>query len=141
VGERLSAAGSVLRFETSLAPRLVELATITVGAHWKAEFEWWAHSRRALDAGVDSMAIDAIRTGNPPTFSDDSDRVVYRSASELVSTGSLSEETYTEALRLLGTAALVELVSLCGYYTLVSYTLNAFAVPLPPGATMAWSKE
>lgn len=26
----------------------------------------------------------------------------------------------------------VELGSLCGYYSLVSFTLNAFAVPLPP---------
>jgi hypothetical protein len=31
-------------------------------------------------------------------------------------------------------AGLVELVSLCGYCTLISFLLNAFAVPLPPGA-------
>ena len=28
---------------------------------------------------------------------------------------------------------MVELVSLCGYYTLISYLLNAFTVPIPPG--------
>ena len=39
---------------------------------------------------------------------------------------------------LLGERGLVELVSLCGYYTLVSFTLNAFAVPLPDGVAPKW---
>jgi 4-carboxymuconolactone decarboxylase len=39
---------------------------------------------------------------------------------------------------LLGDTGLVELVSLCGYYTLISFVLNAFEVPLPPDTTPAW---
>jgi hypothetical protein len=34
---------------------------------------------------------------------------------------------------------MVELVALCGYYTLVSFLLNAFTVPLPPGALPMWA--
>jgi hypothetical protein len=34
---------------------------------------------------------------------------------------------------------MVELVTLCGYYTLVSFLLNAFDVPLPPGAVAQWA--
>jgi hypothetical protein len=34
---------------------------------------------------------------------------------------------------------MVELVSLCGYYTLISFLLNAFAVPLPPDAAPMWA--
>jgi hypothetical protein len=34
---------------------------------------------------------------------------------------------------------MVELVSLCGYYTLISFLLNALAVPLPPGAAPMWA--
>jgi hypothetical protein len=45
---------------------------------------------------------------------------------------------YAAAQQLLGDAGMVELVSLCGYYTLVSFLLNAFTVPLPPGAAPAW---
>ena len=38
---------------------------------------------------------------------------------------------------LLGTYdRLVDLVGLCGYYTLISMTLNAFEVPLPDGAAV-----
>ena len=47
VGARMSALGAELRFGTSLERRLLELAIITVGAFWKAEFEWWAHVRMA----------------------------------------------------------------------------------------------
>jgi hypothetical protein len=36
---------------------------------------------------------------------------------------------------------MVELVSLCGYYTLISFLLNAFAVPLPPDALPMWAES
>ena len=39
IGERLAGVGSVLRFGSSFEPALLELAIITVGAHWAAEFE------------------------------------------------------------------------------------------------------
>ena len=39
------------------------------------------------------------------------------------------------------TTGVVELVSLCGYYTLVSFLLGAFAVPLPPGAPLTWGSS
>ena len=138
VGSRLLALGTVLRFGTSIDRRLVELAIITVGAHYRAEFEWWAHSRMAREAGVSPEVIDAVRRGGQPPFADEAERSVHAVASELVSTGSLTDATRAEAQRLLGHSGLVELVSLCGYYTLVSYTLNAFAVPLPPGVALAW---
>ncbi len=84
VGRHLSALGGRLRFKTSIERRLSELAIITVGAAWRAEFEWWAHARIAREHGVS----DAV----------------------------------------------------CGYYTLVSFLLNAFAVPLPPEALPQWGE-
>ncbi|HZU74932.1 MAG TPA: carboxymuconolactone decarboxylase family protein [Acidimicrobiales bacterium] len=138
VGARMSALGATLRFETSIDRRLLELAIITVGAHWRAEFEWWAHSRMAREAGVTDEVIEAIREGRVPSFADPAEGVVHAVASQLAATGGLADATYGEAHRLLGDRGLVELVSLCGYYTLVSFTLNAFRVPLPPGVAPAW---
>ena len=48
-------------------------------------------------------------------------------------------EEHDLARQLLGDRGIVELVTLCGYYTLVSFTLNGFDVPLPPGETPTWS--
>ena len=59
-------------------------------------------------------------------------------ARELASTGRVSPDAYAAGQRLLGDQGMVELVSICGYYTLISFLLNAFEVPLPDGATPAW---
>ena len=58
--------------------------------------------------------------------------------SQLTETGRLDTVAYDAAQQLFGDAGIVELVSLCGYYTLVSFLLGAFAVPLPPGAPLMW---
>ena len=58
-----------------------------------------------------------------------------------VGSGRLDQETYDAAHRILGDAGMVELVSLCGYYTLVSFLLNAFTVPLPPDALPMWAES
>ena len=138
VGRRLSSLGRVLRFETSMERRLSEIAVITVGARWKAEFEWWAHARMAREHGVADAVVDAIGRGEDPPFGADDERVVYTVARQLSETGQVGDDAYTAARQLLGDAGMVELVSLCGYYTLVSFLLNAFEVPLPSGASPAW---
>ena len=138
VGARMAELGGVLRFGTSIDRRLLELAIITVGARWHAEFEWWAHSRMAREHGVPDDVIDAIARGEQPNLTDDADRAVHAVAVQLGERGRLDDDTYAAAHRVLGDAGMVELVSLCGYYTLVCFTLNAFEVPLPPGAARTW---
>jgi 4-carboxymuconolactone decarboxylase len=141
VGTRLADLGAALRFRTSIDRRLLELAIITTGAHWKAEFEWWAHSRMAREHGVTDDVIDAVARGEEPPFSadDDAGRAVHTVARQLAATGRIDAAAYDAAQRLLGDRGMVELVALCGYYALVSFTLNAFEVPLPAGATPVWS--
>jgi 4-carboxymuconolactone decarboxylase len=138
VGRRLSSLGRVLRFETSIERRLSEVAIITVGARWKAEFEWWAHARMAREHGVPAAVVDAIGRGAEPPFEADDERVVYTVARQLTADGHLDGHAFAAAQRLLGYDGAVELVSLCGYYTLVSFLLNAFMVPLPAGEAETW---
>jgi len=138
-GTRLADLGATLRFKTSVDRRLLELAIITVGAHWQAEFEWWAHSRMARQHGVADEIVDAIGRGDPPPLTADDERAVYNAARQLVTTGRLDDAAYSAAAGVLGEQGIVEIVSLVGYYTLVSFTLNAFEVPLPPGVEPAFS--
>jgi 4-carboxymuconolactone decarboxylase len=137
IGGRLAELGAALRFQSSIERRLLEVAIITVGARWKAEFEWWAHSRMALQFGVSPEAIAAIAAGTPPSLPDD-ERTVHEVARQLVENGHVDDATYVAARNLLGDRGIVELVTLCGYYTLVSFSLNAFAVALPPGEERTW---
>src|ERR1051326_4660610 len=69
----------------------------------------------------------------------DDERAVYQAARQLTRAGQLDAPAYEAVQRLLGDAGVVELVSLCGSYTLISCLLNAFEVPLPPGAAPQWN--
>ena len=137
-GRRMSSLGATLRFGTSIERRLSEIAILTTGARWQAEFEWWAHAPMAREHGVADAVVDAIGRGSDPPFEADDERAVYAVARQLGHSGHLDQETYDAAHRFLGDAGMVELVSLCGYYTLISFLLNAFDVPLPPGAAPMW---
>jgi 4-carboxymuconolactone decarboxylase len=140
IGQHLTSLGATVRFGTSIERRLSEVAIITVGARWKAEFEWWAHARMARRHGVPDAVVDAIGRREDPPFAAADERVVYDVAAQLTETGRLGQDAYDAARRLLRDTGVIELITLCGYYTLISFLLNAFAVPLPPGAAPQWGE-
>src|SRR5262245_13090167 len=51
-----------VRYDTSLPREVVEIAVLVTGAHWKAQVEFFGHSRMALQLGIPAQAIEAIRT-------------------------------------------------------------------------------
>jgi 4-carboxymuconolactone decarboxylase len=126
--------GELIRYDTSLKPRLSELAILVVARRWRTQYEWSVHATEARKAGVDEAVIEAIRTGKPPSFNDHVDRVVFEFSSAVAANGQVSDEQYRTTLADLGERALVELVALLGYYTMVSFTLNIFDIPAPGGA-------
>ncbi len=137
-GGPLATLGAALRFESPIERRLIEVAIITIASHWRAEFEWLAHARLAHEAGVPATVVNAIGHGEEPEFSAADERVVYAAVRELVTTGQLADANYAAAHDLLGDSGTVHLVALCGYYSLISFMLNAFRVPLPAGAEPMW---
>ena len=131
-GQRL---GAYCRYGTSLPRNLSELAIITTGKHWTAQYEFYAHARLALEAGVPQAAVAAIRTGGAPTFEDDGERFVYDFVTEYFRTNRISDATYQRGLDLVGERGILDLVAIVGYYSLVSITLNVFEVDLPEGVS------
>jgi len=63
---------------------------------------------------------------------------VYSVARQLAERGRADDTAYSSARSVLGDRRMVELVTLCGYYALVSITLNAFEVELPDGVAPQW---
>jgi 4-carboxymuconolactone decarboxylase len=139
VAGRLAAdLGEQLRFRSTLTPRQREIAILVVGAHWKAEYEFWAHADLARLAGIGDDLIAPLRDGTVPDLRDEAEAVVHAVASELLTSGALSDERHERAVELLGREGVVDLVLLVGYYCTVSFTLNAFRVALPPEAPPIW---
>jgi 4-carboxymuconolactone decarboxylase len=139
LAERAQNLGAFCRYGTVLPPPLSELAIITTGAYWKAGYEWAVHAPIALKAGVDADVIEAIRTGKQPKFDRADAAALYGFTYELLHNRKVSEATYRTAEKELGNRALVDLVGIIGYYTLISTTIVAFEVPVPEGAADPFS--
>ena len=124
-----------VRYDTSIPRDVVELVLLITGAHWKAQVEFWGHSRMALHAGIPAEAIEAIRTGRHPELPRPDLQAAYDLVSEFYATNRVSKPTYDRALAELGERGLVEIIGACGLYGLVSMTLNIFEAAIPEGET------
>jgi 4-carboxymuconolactone decarboxylase len=131
LADRAQALGVFCRFRTTLEPRHSELAILITGAHWRAGFGWAVHSPIAIKVGLDAAIVDAVRKGHVPVFNRDDDICVYQLAIELLENRKVLSETYKRAEKVLGTQAVVELVGVLGYYSLICMTIIAFEIPLP----------
>ena len=133
LAEKAQALGAFCRYGTRLPPKLSELAILVTGAFWRSGFEWAVHAPIARREGISEAVVEAIRLGERPDFSDAAEEAVYDFASELHRDHRVSDNTYGKITDLFGQEGAVELTGILGYYTLISMTINAFAVPLPKG--------
>ena len=125
--------GEQLRFNTMFPPKLSEIAILVTARHWTSHYEWYAHKRLALKGGMDAKIIDAIRDRRTPDFDDPKGQMIYDVAKALHEGHTLPKPLYEAAVELLSMRGLVEVIGLCGYYTMVSMTLNTFEFDLPDG--------
>ncbi len=125
--------GAVLRFDTIFPANLSEIAILVTARHWTSHYEWYAHKRLALKGGMDPKIIEAIRDRRTPGFENAKAQMIYDVARSLHESHGLSQALYNEAIDVLTLRGLVEIIGLCGYYTMVSMTLNTFEFGLPEG--------
>ena len=131
LARRAQKLGELVRYQTSLPPRLSEFAILIVARHWTAHFEWHAHKKEALKAGINPEAIAMIASHRRPVFENDAQQAVYDISKSLLETKVVADELYQTGIRALGEKGMVELVAILGYYSLVAMTLNAFEIGLP----------
>jgi 4-carboxymuconolactone decarboxylase len=125
--------GEQLRFNTIFPPKLSEIAILVTARHWTAHYEWYAHKRLALKGGMEPDIIDDIRDRRTPVFDDPKGQMIYDVARSLHEGHGLSQVLYDAAVELLTLRGVTEIIGLCGYYTMVSMTLNTFEFGLPAG--------
>jgi 4-carboxymuconolactone decarboxylase len=131
LAEAWSRLGAILRFGTSLPPRVSELAIIVTARRWNSQVEWLIHSESARKAGVSESAIEAIKDARAPVFDDPELADVYEYVRQMQHSGDVSDELYGRIVARWQAVGVVELTALVGYYTMVSMTLNAHGIPVP----------
>jgi 4-carboxymuconolactone decarboxylase len=135
LADRVRHLGDFVRFESAFPAPLRELAILLVARFWSAHYEWNAHRKHAVAAGLDPAIATAIETGRRPAALSPDEALVCDLVSELLTDKDISDATYEAATNRFGERAIVELIGTAGYYGFVSLVLNAARVPVPEGGT------
>jgi 4-carboxymuconolactone decarboxylase len=125
--------GASMRFNPSMPRKLNEMAIIITARYWTSQYEWYAHHRAALDAGLSPAIADAIASGRRPTGMQKDEEAVYTFCTELLHTKQVSDATFKTTKDAFGEKGVVDLMGVMSWYQMVSMLLNTDRYPLPDG--------
>ena len=125
--------GAYVRYASSIPPDLNELAICMAGRKWTAQYEFYAHRKLGIDAGLPAAVLDAVANGTTPTNMSADVALVYNFVTALLGTGSVPDAQYQPVADRFGEPGVMDLVGAIGYYSLVSMVLNVADVQLPAG--------
>ena len=136
LADRAQALGQFVRYDSALPPLLSELAILVTARMWSSGFEWAHHAPLAIEAGLSKEAVEAIAWARRPLLEEAPARAVFDFVVELHRDRRVGDAAFEAAHATLGTPGCVDLVGLCGYYGLISMTINVFDVPTGKGPTL-----
>jgi len=134
VGNIIQALGAEIRFKSSLPSKLNEFAICITARHWTCQYEWTAHHKLALEAGLDPKIGEDLAQGRRPANLSKDEEIVYNFSTELHQTHGVTDATYKAVLDRFAERGVMDLIAVNGYYTLISMVLNVDRTPLAPGA-------
>ncbi|MGA8408987.1 MAG: hypothetical protein WB680_17560 [Candidatus Acidiferrales bacterium] len=134
MGDLAQKYGAYLRFHSSVPKKLNEFAILITARHWNSQYEWYAHHKYGLRAGLNPEVIAALAAGKRPSPMAPEEEIVYNFCIELLDAKRVSDATFEAAKEKLGERAVVDLIGVVGYYQLVSMLLNVDGYPLPDDA-------
>jgi 4-carboxymuconolactone decarboxylase len=135
LAEHANQFGIALRDHSTIGRRIFELCVITVCRAWAVQYAWSSHAPQAELQGIAPEIVEAIRQNRTPDFKETDERVAYEVATEIMTTGALSQAGYDKAMAQFGEQGTVELISTVGYYAMVGIFLKSFDVRPPDGST------
>ena len=133
LGDHLQKVGSYIRFKSTLGARLNEFAILITARQWNAQYEWHAHHRLALQAGLSPEVAAAVAAGQRPTGMKPDEEIVYNFCQELHTQKQVSDATYKAVVDQFGEQGVMDLIAVNGYYVLVAMVLNVDRTPIPNG--------
>ena len=134
MGDLAQKLGAYIRFRTTVPAKLNEFAILITARGLNVQYEWAAHHKNALQAGLSPAIIDAVAVGKRPASMQPDEEIVYNFANELVNTKQVSDAAFRAAVDKFGERTVVDLIGTIGYYHFVSMILNVDRYPMPEGA-------
>ena len=131
LARRIQHLGEYLRWEGKLPPKLKELAVLVTARRWTCQHEWVMHSKLALEGGLASDVVEAIKAGKEPGGMSDEERAVYTFCREVHASGRAGDAAFAAIEQRFGLDGALELIALNGYYSMMAMVLNSASLPLP----------
>lgn len=125
--------GEEIRFRSSIAGKLNEMAILVTARHYTSQYEFYAHRKVAMEKGMDPAIAQAIAEGRRPERMSPDETIVYDFSTELHGGHEVSDATYRAAVERFGERGVVDLIAVNGFYCLVAFLLNVDRTPLPEG--------
>lgn len=122
-----------VRFNTSLPPRLSELAIMISARQWTQLYEWRAHYPLAIKGGLDRQILVDLGAGVRPQGMKDDEAALYDFCTEMYRDHNVSEATFKAARDKFGERGVMDLIGIIGYYDIVSMALIAQQTTGKPG--------
>lgn len=133
---RVQKVGEYIRFQCPLDKRINEFAAIIAARRWSQQFEWWAHYRQAVAAGIKPAIADAIGEGRRPTGMAGDEEIVYDFLTEVLVTKGASDATYERTVAKFGEKGVIDLLGIAGYYALLAMVMNVARTAIPEGKAL-----
>ncbi len=131
VAQRALGLALYLRTDTSLEPRIRELAMLLAARENDCQFIWNAHAPPARRAGLRDDIVDALRDRREPQNLATDEIAVINYGREFFRTRRVGEAAFDAVVNHFGVNGATELTTLMGCYAMLAFNVNAFGVDLP----------
>lgn len=131
--DRVQRVGEYVRYHCPLDKRINEMVAAITARHWTQQFEWWAHARQALEAGLKPAIAEAIAEGRRPAGMAEDEEIVHDFLGELLLHKGVCDATYERAVRKFGEQGVIDIIGISGYYGLLAMVMNVARTAVPEG--------
>jgi 4-carboxymuconolactone decarboxylase len=123
-------------YRNAMASRERELAVLRTTFLCKSGYEWVEHARIGLSVGLTEAEVAAIKKGPEHPSWGELDRLILKTADELVGDKFVSNATWAALAEHLNRKQLMDLVFTISHYTQACMFVNSFGVQLEEGLTL-----
>jgi 4-carboxymuconolactone decarboxylase len=125
--------GYYLKFDGKLPRDAYQFVVLSMARRTEVPFEWVDHVEAARAAGLSDTLLEAIRKSDrgsiPHPYS-----LILDIMDAVLEFRSIPEKIQDQIIKLYGVQGLLEIVALCGFYSMIGVITQSFDVPLPEGA-------
>lgn len=129
LAKNIEALGFFYKYESDLPRDIYQFIVLEVGRQSGVEFVWRDHLAKARSAGVPDSVIDTIAAGE--TKLDEPYQLVRDVMDWAFRFKSIPQDLQGSAIEKFGVHGFLEVVTLCGFYTMIGMVNACLDVPLP----------